>query len=201
MVNGRKIDACGVHGSPAHAVSYGILELVYKKPDLCISGINYGENLGLSVTCSGTIGAAFEANSYDIPSIAISREANLNIQHSSNYQEMNWDIAKQTIVDIASEVLKNGLPNGISILNINIPNEATYTTDIRITKQSRFNYSTFKKPEVRDFNTSYTLKSKLDVDIEKTEKNSDIYAFYFDKVISITPLTWNLSANTERRIN
>lgn len=75
MVNGAEIDAYGVHGSPAHAVSHGILELAYKKPDLCISGINYGENLGLSLTCSGTIGAALEADSYEIPSIAVSRQA------------------------------------------------------------------------------------------------------------------------------
>ena len=79
MLNGCEIEAYGVHGSPAHAVSHGILELAYRKPDLCISGINYGENLGLSISCSGTIGAAFEADSYDIPSIAISRQASWNI--------------------------------------------------------------------------------------------------------------------------
>lgn len=200
MVNGSEIDAYGVHGSPAHAVSHGVLELAYKKPDLCISGINYGENLGLSLSCSGTIGAAFEADSYDIPSIAISRQASWNIIHSSDYEEMNWEVAKKTTTVIACNALQNGLPDGINILNVNVPDEATYSTDIRITKQSRLNYSVFKKPEIRDFNSSYKLKAELDVSIEKTEKNSDVYAFYFDKVISVTPLTWDLSANREWKL-
>lgn len=201
MVNGAEIDAYGVHGSPAHAVSHGILELAYKKPDLCISGINYGENLGLSLTCSGTIGAALEADSYEIPSIAVSRQANLSVIHSNDYPKMNWEAAKKMTSNLAQEILQNGLPDGISILNVNVPDKANYDTDVRITKQSRLNYSVFKKPEIRDFNTSYRLKAELDVTIDKTEKNSDVYAFYFDKVISITPLTWDLSANREWNFN
>lgn len=165
------------------------MELANKKPDLCISGINYGENLGLSLSCSGTVGAAFEADSYDVPSIAVSIQAPLHIQQDSNFKEMDWTIAKNITGELACEVLENGLPNGISVLNVNVPNSATYSTEIRITRQSRLNYSVFKKPELRDFNTSYKLKSELDVQIENTEKDSDVYAFYFDKVISVTPLT------------
>ena len=60
-INGQEIPAYGVHGSPALAVAHGILEIADRKPDLCISGINYGENLGQTVTCSGTLGAAIES--------------------------------------------------------------------------------------------------------------------------------------------
>lgn len=199
-VNGKEIDAYGVHGSPAQAVAHGILELAPKKPDLCVSGINYGENLGLSVTCSGTIGAAFEAYSYDVPSVAVSREAHLSIQHSSDYQEMNWEVSKKVTADIVSEVLINGLPKKVSILNINVPDEATNSTEIRITKQSNLNYGVFVKPEIRDFDKGYRLKSKFNVDINKTEKNSDMYAFYSDKVITVTPLTWDLSINADWKL-
>lgn len=197
MVNGCEIEAYGVHGSPAQAVSHGVLELAYKKPDLCISGINYGENLGLSISCSGTLGAAYEADSYNIPSIAVSNEVDLSIQHTSEFKKMDWDVSKKTLKDIAADVLKNGFSNQVSILNINVPAGATINTDIRITKQARSNYSTFKKPGIRDYSMSYILKSQLDVDINKIAKNSDVYANYFDKVISITPLTWNLSVDTD----
>lgn len=193
MVNGRKIDAYGVHGSPALAVSHGVLELTDRKPDLCISGINYGENLGLSLTCSGTLGAAFEADSHGIPSIAVSQEADLSIQRSDEYKSMNWEVAKKVTKQVTNEVLKSWFPEGIRIFNINVPDSATCKTEIRVTSQSRNNHSVFIKPEKRDLETSYILKSKLDVDIEKTEKCSDIYAFLFDKVISITPLTCDLS--------
>ncbi|AGK52078.1 stationary-phase survival protein SurE [Bacillus sp. 1NLA3E] len=197
IVNGKEMKAYGVHGSPAQAVSYGLLELTNRKPDLCISGINYGENLGLSLTCSGTLGAAFEADSYDIPSIAVSRQVPLAIQYTIDYQKMDWDIAKKITADLAYEVLKNGIPEGVKILNVNVPDGAEYDTEIRITKQSRLNYSVFNKPEIRDFSCSYPLTSILDVDEKKTEENSDVYAIYYDKVISITPLTWDLSVSTD----
>lgn len=197
IINGKEIDAYGVHGSPAQAVSYGVLELADRKIDLCISGINYGQNLGLSITCSGTVGAALEANSYDIPSIAVSKEADLSIQHSNEYRNMDWEVCKKVTREIASEVLKNGLTGDISILNINVPDGASLDSEIRITNQSRSSFSVFKKPEKRDFNVSYVLKSQIDVDIDKIDKESDVYAFYFDKVISITPLTWNMTAKTK----
>ena len=54
-----EIRAYAVHGSPARAVAHGVLELADRKPDLCVSGINYGENLGTCLTCSGTMGALF----------------------------------------------------------------------------------------------------------------------------------------------
>lgn len=56
-ITGNKILAYGIHGTPALAVAHGILELAEHTPDLCISGINYGENLGSCLTCSGTLGA------------------------------------------------------------------------------------------------------------------------------------------------
>ncbi len=201
IVNGRKIDAFGVYGSPALAVSHGVLELTDRKPDLCISGINYGENLGLSLTCSGTLGAAFEADSHGIPSIAVSREVDLSIQHSHEYKSMDWEAAKNVTKQIAREVLKSGFPDGVRILNINVPDSATCKTEVRFTTQSRNSHSVFIRPEKRDLGTSYILKSKLDVDIEKTEKCSDIYAFLFDKVISITPLTCDLSTKIKWNID
>jgi len=54
-LNNRTIPAYGVYGSPAFVVAHAMLELVDRKPDLCLCGINYGENLGLSLTCSGTV--------------------------------------------------------------------------------------------------------------------------------------------------
>jgi len=194
----EEYEAFGVHGSPAYAVAHGVLELAGRKPDLCISGINYGENLGLSITCSGTLGAAFEANSHGIPAIAVSRQVDLSLQHESNYANMDWEASKQITLESASKVLSRGLPEGVSILNINVPDGAT---EKRITRQSSLNYSVFIKPEERDFQKRCLLKSRLDVEIEKTEKNSDIYAFFFDKVISITPLTWDFSVNVDWDLN
>lgn len=192
-VNGIQTTAYGVHGSPAQAVAYGILELAERKPDFCISGINYGENLGLSVTCSGTLGAAFEADSHGIPSIAISRQADLLVQHSERFECLEWEGCKAVTKKIVEKVLKEGFPKQACILNVNLPSQISATTEIRLTRQSRQNYSVFTKPGSRDFTQRYVLSSHMDVDINKTEKDSDIFAIYFDQVISLTPLTWDLS--------
>ncbi|HHY42069.1 MAG TPA: 5'/3'-nucleotidase SurE [Thermoanaerobacterales bacterium] len=196
-VNGKEMDAYGVYGSPAQAVAHGVLELANRKIDLCVSGINYGQNLGSSITCSGTVGAALEANSYGISAIAISREVDLNIQHSSDYVKIPWKVAKRITTDVAHEVLTKGLPAGISILNINVPEKATYDSEIRVTKLSKSSFSVFSKPLMRDFNQSYILKSQIQVDIENEDEATDIYAFYVDKVISITPLSCDMSATVE----
>ena len=84
-VEGRLLPAFAVYGSPAQAVAHGVLELCDRMPDLCVSGINYGENLGLAFTCSGTLGACFEAHSFVIPGIAFSRQVPLEKQRSHEF--------------------------------------------------------------------------------------------------------------------
>ena len=63
-----------VGGTPAQAVLHAIMEIMPQPPDLVVSGINYGENLGHSVTISGTVGAALEGAAAGIPSLAVSLE-------------------------------------------------------------------------------------------------------------------------------
>jgi 5'-nucleotidase len=60
-VDGQRVPAYAIIGSPAQAVLYALVELVPRKPALCVSGINFGENVGSAVTASGTVGAAIEA--------------------------------------------------------------------------------------------------------------------------------------------
>mgnify|MGYP003801499625 CR=1 FL=1 len=72
VTNGKKYAAYAVYGSPAQAVSHAVIELAAHKPTVCISGINWGENLGLCISASGTVGAAFEASIYGVPAIATS---------------------------------------------------------------------------------------------------------------------------------
>lgn len=192
-IDGKEVVAYGVHGSPAQAVAYGVLELCPRLPDLCISGINYGENLGLSVTCSGTLGACFEADSHGIPSIAYSIQAALDEQHSSDFKTIDWDPIRKIVEKITKHRMSVGFPQDISIFNVNIPNHADESTEVRMTRQGRSNYSVFIKPEKRDFTSSYPLKTRMDVTLDTTDPKSDIYALFFDHVISVTPLSWDLS--------
>lgn len=193
IIDGKEIIAYGVTGSPALAVSHGILELCGRKPDLCISGINYGENLGLSVFPSGTVGAALEANTYGIPSLAVNKEIDISLHHSSEFESFNWDTAKYFTKIFALQILKEGLPEKVALYNINVPHSATIETEVRFTRQSSQNHIVFKKPEKRDFSKPYKLGIEIEIDFKTLEKNSDIHAIVVDKVISVTPLSWDMS--------
>jgi 5'-nucleotidase len=195
-ISHAKRTAYAIHGSPAFAVSHAVLELCDRRPALCISGINYGENLGLSVFPSGTIGAALEADTYDIPALAVSLEASIDMQHSSEYNPLDWEVAKYFTAHFAANILRDGLPRRTALLNVNIPRTAKPDTEIRITHQSRQNYFVFRKPEPRDFSKSFRLRVETEVDYETLESDSDIKAFVVDRVVSVTPLTWDLTTKT-----
>src|SRR5512139_2704864 len=82
LIHGKAWTVYSVGGTPAQAVLHGILEIMPSRPDLVVSGINYGENLGTGITVSGTVGAALEAAAMGIPALAISLETDVE-QHLS----------------------------------------------------------------------------------------------------------------------
>ncbi len=196
-INGRQHVAYGVHGAPSQVVAHGVLELAPRKPSLCVSGINYGENLGMTVTSSGTVAAALEADTFDIPALAVSQEVSFKLHHAPEYNRLNWDAAIHFARYFAERVLGEGLPRSIAALNVNIPSDATIHTPIRLTTQSRHNYVVFRKPGPRDFSKSYRLKVEVEINKDRLEKTSDVQAVIYDRVVSVTPLRWDLTATTE----
>ncbi|MGF7099179.1 5'-nucleotidase [Lachnospiraceae bacterium PH5-48] len=193
MVKGKETVAYSISGSPAYAVAHGVLELAKCKPDLCISGINYGENLGLLLTCSGTLGAAMEANSHKIPALAFSREVEVSQHLLSSYPEFSWEKEREVVRFWTEKVLKEGMVKDASILNINIPRTFSSAEEYSLTRQAKENYFEFIRPPKRDFEKPYELKSQRLIRKERLDKNSDIYVFAVENKISVTPLTWDLS--------
>lgn len=105
-----EIPAYRVDGTPADCVVLGVHLL--GRPDLVVSGINLGVNLGLDLTHSGTVAAALEGASLGIPSIAFSLDTSGEVL---DFQEAaRWALA------IARAVGERGLPPGV-LLNVNFP--------------------------------------------------------------------------------
>jgi len=182
-----------VHGSPAQAVAHGILEIAPKLPDLCVSGINHGENLGGMCFISGTVGAALEAACYGVPALAISIGEKSWELFSKSYHSQDWHVVNHFAREFAALILLHGLPPSVALLNINIPSEATQETKVRTTCQSRQNYYVCAKPEKREFSTNFRLPVKVDIDYDVLEPDSDIYAFAVDGVVSVTPIGTDLT--------
>src|SRR5512140_1440167 len=74
QIGDQEWTAYAVGGSPAQAALHGIMEVMPRTPDLVVSGINYGENVGTGITVSGTVMAAAEAASRGSPSLAVSAQ-------------------------------------------------------------------------------------------------------------------------------
>ena len=102
-----------VDGTPTDCVNMGIHNMLPIVPDLVVSGINHGANLGDDVTYSGTVAAAMEANLMGIPAIAFSLAT---FEPSSYFTD-----ASRVAVAVARQVIANGLPSD-TFLNVNIPN-------------------------------------------------------------------------------
>ena len=118
-----KSQAYGVTGTPTDAVTFGLFEIMGEKPDIMISGINTGFNIGKAeLTTSGTLGAAIEAASFSIPTIAISQEVTQDdIKFENGQVEVDFNFAVKMLNKLAKIVLKKGLPEGIDLLNVNVP--------------------------------------------------------------------------------
>lgn len=129
--NKSKLNGCvsySVNGTPADCVKLAFNQLLPRKPDLLVSGINHGSNSSTSVLYSGTLGAALEGSINGIASIGFSL--------ISFDPDANFDVAKNYANRIACLVLENGLPR-YTCLNVNIPNLAEKELKgIRICRQT-----------------------------------------------------------------
>jgi len=101
-----------VNGTPADCIKLGLLELMKKKPDMVISGINPGANVGVNINYSGTVAAAREASLSGITSLAVSIHG---------YDPDHYKEAAMFTVTLAEETYERKLPFG-TFLNVNIPN-------------------------------------------------------------------------------
>ena len=164
-----------VDGTPADAVIVALHGLLKRKPDLVISGINHGANLGENAYYSGTVGAAREAALHHIPSIAVSL--------CSKKPAVRFENAANVARRAAELVLKEGLPDQV-LLNINVPEP--WKGGVRFTRQSkkitRNQLSEGKDPRGRTYYWLY--EQRIDQDVEP---DTD-YAAIFAGDVSVTPL-------------
>jgi len=192
-VAGRRTLAFAVDGTPAQTVLLGLLQIAPRTPALVVAGINYGENLGTGVTISGTIGACLEAAASQVLGLAVSVETALE-HHYQPVATVDFTIAKRWTRHFAARLLAHGLPSGVDILKVDVPASATWETPWRLTRLSRQRYY---QPVVRSgnpVNEKAIVGYYIGVDHATLEPDSDIYAFTVERVVSVTPLTGDLTA-------
>ena len=186
----------GVSGTPTDAVTLALFEIIDEKPDIMISGINTGFNLGKAeLTTSGTLGAAIEAASFGIPTIAISQEVTRDdIKFENGENQVNFDHAKKMLNKLAKIVLKKGLPEGIDILNVNIP-ENPVDDEFEVVRlgQRMYNPVIYTRHDPRDKEYYWIGGEPYELD----EPGSDGYELKREQKTTITPLKIDLTADMD----
>jgi 5'-nucleotidase len=177
-----------LEGMPSDCVKLGVLTLADRKPDLVLSGINPGANIGNNILYSGTVAAAREGAMLGIPSIAVS----LNFFRHTE-KERHFETAGEWAARLSEMVLRRGLPRGV-VLNLNVPNLPS--SEIRgavISRQSRSMFQDEMEPaqengEVR----SYRNVGKIMIEEPEADEDNDDVVLKHNKV-SITPLHYDLT--------
>jgi 5'-nucleotidase len=195
-VNCHTVTAYGVEASPAQAVMAAMLDLAPRPPRLLISGINFGENVGTSVTTSGTVGAAIEAASFGVPGLAVSVETpkEFHYQHSDT---VDFTAAAAFTRRFAQIVLTGGLPAGVDILKIEVPSDATPETPWRMACVSRQRYYVPLPSGRRSLGEQKGIDYTRVINWDTLETDSDVRALAVERVVSVAPLTIDLTARVD----
>lgn len=195
VIEGKTHIAYGIEGTPAQAVQQGVLEIAgERKPDLLISGINYGDNCGNGITISGTVGAALEAAALGIPAIAISQRTPKHL-HLTYSEQVDFSIGAFFAKRFALWLLENrsSVQQDIDVLKIDLPTGATRETPWRITRLSRTRvYWPVRTSEIEEGAMGYSQG-----DTSNAEPDSDVYAVFEDHVVSVTPLSLDMTSRTD----
>lgn len=179
--------------TPAMAVHHGILALCSDRmPDLLVSGINYGENIGTGITASGTVGAALEGANLGVPSLAVSKETAPGDYHE--YTEQDWRAAAHFTTEFARLMLTAELPPDVDLLNLNIPREATPGTEWRMTRLSRKRYWQTHLADPGPHSKIQDAAVTIHIDPAQLDPRSDVYAIAVERTVSVTPLTLDFSS-------
>ena len=195
-VSGKYWTVYAVGGTPAQAVLHGVLEIMSERPDIVVSGINYGENVAIDVTISGTVGAALEAAAQDIPAIAVSLETPL-IHHWSNSDEVDFSVSAQFTAHFAKSILEHRMPPDVDVLKIEVPSSATPDTPWAITRLSRRRYYESLAPERKSWRESAKLSYRKMGNLHQFDPNSDVYTVFVKRQVSVTPLSLDLTSRVD----
>lgn len=178
-------------GTPADCVKFALSAVLEARPDLVLSGINHGSNLGTDVLYSGTVSAAMEGALEGIPSIAISL---------ASYTSAEFQPAADFACKLVDRLAANPLPQS-SLLNINVPAVAAeQIAGVVLARQGLRRYiETFKKRLDPRGKSYYWLTGEVIEDIQQPEEVLNGRSLLTDVVaiqnnyITIVPLQYNLT--------
>lgn len=194
-IGAETVHGFAIEGTPATSVKTALLELAPRRPALCVSGINYGENVGSGVTVSGTVGAALQAAADGIPGLAVSLEVDATL-HNSHATTVDFSVAGYFTAQFARQLLTAQRLDDLDVLKVDVPASATTATPWQVTRQSKQRrYLPLKSagPSQGEHSADYAPND----DLVRVEPGSDFYVLVHNQLVSVTPLSLDLTSRID----
>ncbi len=183
--------AFSLSGTPVDAVIVALHEVMERKPDLVVSGINMGENMSCEITTSGTVCAAMEGANQGVPSVAVSLHPSEE-NRPGRFGDpglFDFGLAKDITRRFSRYLLEGGMPVGVDLFNINVPEFGN--SGIKVTSLARNMYSA---RVIRGFDPRDRPFLWIDGDpVFDAEVGSDVHTVRVENSVSITPLSLDLT--------
>jgi len=193
-INDQEWDVHAVGGTPSETVLHGILEVMPKKPDLVVSGINYGENISTDITYSGTVGAAIEAASLGVPALATSYQVNEGDWNS--YAQVDFSVAAHFTRFFAERLLSTKLPPDVHLLNLVIPQSATPSTPWQVTRLAPGRYFNPYINRQGGWDDEGHIHARIIIHDDLPE-DCDVEVAIKKKMVSVTPVSLDLTSRVD----
>jgi 5'-nucleotidase len=192
-IKGQNWPVYAVGGTPAQAVLHGILEIMPEKPDIVVSGINYGSNLGTGITISGTVGAAMEAAALGYRALAVSLETPPEF-HLTYSPDVDFFPAGFFTIKFARFLLDNPSFQDVDLLKIDVPDNATIDTPWALTRLAKQRYYDPVAPERESWSVPGTVGYKEAPEPEEEPSDSDVFVLRKKRLVSVTPISLDMTS-------
>lgn len=198
QVNGKLWTVYSVGGTPAQAILHAICEILPERPNLVVSGINYGENMGVGITVSGTVGAAMEGAGNGIPALAVSLETDES-DHLSYSTAIDFTAAAHFTAQFGRMLLEQHMPEDVDLLKVDVPCDATPQTPWEVTRLSRQAYFLPVTPRRESWDQPERVGYRRINELSGEGLDSDVYALRIKRVVAVTPVSLDLTSRVNLR--
>ncbi|HTX78015.1 MAG TPA: 5'/3'-nucleotidase SurE [Longilinea sp.] len=196
---GKEWQAFSIGATPAQVVLYSLFEIMPVKPDLVVSGINYGANTGSDITRSGTVGAALEAASHGIPAMAVSQQV-AEEETFTHSERVDFSTAGFFSAFFARQCLSMTFGEDVHVLKIEVPTGATPGTPWQVVRSTPASLYLVVPPRRSDWTQPNVLKYRMETDYTHFAADTDSYVVFVKKMVAVTPLSLDLTSRIDLKM-
>jgi len=195
----KEWQAFSVGATPAQVVQYALFEIMSARPDLVVSGINYGANTGSDITRSGTIGAALEAASHGVSAMAVSLQV-AEEETFSHSKRVDFSTAGFFSALFARQCINEPFLEDVHVLKVEVPAGATPDTPWQVVRSTPASLYLPLPPTRSDWTQPNVIKYRMETDYQRFAVDTDSHVVFVKKMVAVTPLSLDLTSRIDLKM-